>query len=131
MNKENVLDILLGEALERLDRAAGKVREIPELDENTNNKNLGRAIVEIWEVRERMYQHWPELKLSFVSEIEEDENRYYTLASLLAEGLKHEKAGNLKEAESAYQNVRKVSSYGYFKMQAEAGLYRLIEKKGS
>ncbi len=125
------LDILLGEALERLDAAAGLVRAIPGLDDTTNLRDLGRAIWHSWEVRERLYRQWPRLRPDFVAESQADPQRYERMQELVARAIAAEEVGSLEAAEAAFQELRATSSYGYFKLQAEAGLFRLQERKGA
>ena len=123
-------DLLLGEALECMDKAAGEVREIIAVNQKDCLRRLGRAIAELWEIREAIYGIRPDLKRDFVQEYEQDKERYEKLHHKHKQADLAEKQGELELARRLYQELLDTSGFGFFHLVAEAGLYRVskIEK---
>jgi len=119
------LDLLLGEALECILGASGEVREINTLDQQQTLMRLGRAVSELWGVRENIYHLKPDLKRDFVREYEQDEERFEKLNDIQKRAHEAEKNGAVDNAMSLYQELLVTSRFGYFRLLAEAGLYRL------
>jgi len=124
------LDLLLGEALECMDEAAGEVREIIAVNQKDCLRRLGRAIAELWEIREEIYGVRPDLKRDFAEEYEQDKERYEKLQQQHKRAAVAEKQGELELARKLYQELLDTSGFGFFRLVAEAGLYRVskIEK---
>ena len=118
------LDLLLGEALESMDQAAGEVREIIAVNQKDCLRRLGRAIAELWEIREEIYGTRPDLKRDFAEEYEQDKERYETLQRQHKRAAVAEKQGDLELARKLYQELLDTSGFGFFRLVAEAGLYR-------
>jgi hypothetical protein len=118
------LDALIGEALECADDAAGVVRDLQFAPVDRHLKKIGEAIVALWEVRDALYKACPELKRDFVAEYELDESRYNALLAIQNEADEAEKRGRVAEAARLYQNLLAEAKFGYFKLCAEAGIYR-------
>jgi hypothetical protein len=121
---ENI-DLLIGQALEHIDEAAGEIKEIGLISQKDQLMRLGRAICELWEVREEIYKIKPEIKRDFVKEHSENKQRFENLSALFNKGFEAEKNGDIEEAGSAYGELLNISKFGYFKSLAEAGLYRV------
>jgi hypothetical protein len=119
------LDLLLGEALECIVKASSEVRGIDKIGAEEALKHFGKAITELWHVRETIYRLKPELKRDFVREYEEGKVRYEELTELLERASQAEGNSNFKAAMKLYQELRQTSRFGYFRMMAEAALYRL------
>ena len=121
------LDALVGEALECLNEAVQSVRALQIAPVDDNVDKLGAAIVEVWEVRQRLYALRPDLKRDFVVEYEVNVKRYETLSKVHEEAAAAEREGNLAQATSLYRKLLHESQFGFFKLCAEAGLYRLSD----
>jgi hypothetical protein len=119
------LDLVLGEALEAIEEASNEVRGIETVDAKEALKHLGKAVTELWHVRETIYSLKPELKRDFVQEYEKDKVRYEELSMLRESARQAEEQPDLDTAVKIYEELRQTSRFGYFRMIAEAGLYRL------
>ncbi len=118
------LDLLLGEALEYIVESSNEVRKINLLDQNQTLMRLGRAVCELWEVRDNIYQLRPDIKRDFVQEYEKDEQRFEKLNDLHKRAYEAETNAAIDEAIKLYKELLSTSSFGYFRLLAEAGLYR-------
>lgn len=123
------LDLLIGDALERLVDASDKVRNIRQIDNKQYRMKLGRIIAEIWILREELYGIDPDIKRDFVREHENDKERYEGLDKLHSKATEMEKSGDDPYAVKLYQELYEKSQFGYFRLLAEAGLYRVLTKK--
>lgn len=119
------LDLLLGEALECIVQAADEVRDIDIDNRKEILMRLGTATSELWGIREILYKINSSLKRDFVREFEHDKERFENLNELQINAYKAEKNGDLDYAMSIYQKLLKISRFGYFRLLAEAGLYRV------
>jgi hypothetical protein len=129
MSSYEHLDALLGEALECIIEAAGEVREIIGLNKKESLMSLGRATSELWKVRDGIYSIRPELKRDFVQEREQDKVRYEKLGELHNREYAAERTGQIDSAIVLYGELLNVSCYGFFRLVAEAALYRLSQAK--
>ena len=120
------LDVLLGESLEQLMDAASEIRGLDELDQKAAVKHIGMAVLELWEVREEIYRLHPTLKRDFVREYEQDKERYESLNELFKRAAEFEDAMEMDSARRLYQELLRKSRFGYFRLLAEAGLYRVM-----
>jgi hypothetical protein len=118
-------DALLGEALECLVEAVQSVRSMPLAPVDENVDKLAIAIEQIWEVRTRLYALKPELKRDLVVESETDPARYQALSEIHQRAARAEGEGNRAEAVALYRKLLDESKFGFFKLCAEAALYRL------
>jgi hypothetical protein len=121
------LDLLLGEALECIVKASKEVRGIDTVDSEEALRHFGKAITELWHVRETIYSLRPELKRDFVREYENGKLRYEELSELRERAGEAEGNSDLESAKKLYQELRQTSRFGYFRLIAEAALYRLSE----
>lgn len=128
MSKDAHLDALLGEALECLNEAVQSVRALHVDPVAENVDKLAAAIVEIWEVRTRLYALKPDLKRDFVIESEVDPSRYEALGKIHEEAARAEHEGNHGKAIALYRSLLQDAKFGFFKLCAEAALYRLRER---
>ena len=118
-------DLLLGEALECLNEAAGEIKALsPSFGKNAL-KRIGRSICELWEARDDLYKIWPDLRRDFVKEYSEDQLRYENLSKILNAATNAEMEGDTYSATKHFKELLQVSCFGFFKLLAEAGLYRL------
>ncbi len=119
------LDLVLGEALERIIEAVQEVRDLAFPDEKGVVRDLGMAINMLWEVREVAYKIKPELKRDFVREIEQDKTRWEELNEIALKAGTAERDGEIDQAVSFFNKLLTTSHFGYFRLLAEAGLYRV------
>jgi hypothetical protein len=124
MSNPKYLDALIGQALECIDEAAREIRELPLEPTNVHVRKIGNAVLELWELRDALYKVHPEIKRDLVVESEMDEARFEALSSLHAEALAAESAGRVREAAATFERLQTDASFGFFKLCAEAGLYR-------
>jgi len=119
------LDLLLGQALECVDEAAHEVRElgIPEREEFL--RYIGSVVGQLWGVREILYKIKPELKRDFVKEIEQNKTRWEELHEIALKAGTAEGNGKINDAMNLFNELLTTSRFGYFRLIAEAGLYRL------
>jgi hypothetical protein len=118
------LDAVIGEALECANEAAAQVRELNFAPLDRHLKSLGHAISSLWEVREALYRAHPEVKRDFVAEFENDELRFNALSALHDRACDAERCGNHTEAAELFKQLHEQSKFGFFKLCAEAGLFR-------
>jgi hypothetical protein len=118
------LDALIGEALECADESAREIRELPLAPVDQHLKKVGAAIVALWEVRDALYKVHPDAKRDFVAEYEVDEARYEALLLLQDQALNAERSGQTAEAATLFRKLYDEARFGYFKLCAEAGLFR-------
>jgi hypothetical protein len=118
------LDAVIGEALECANEAALEVRELGLAPVDRHLKSIGHAINALWEVREALYKAHPEVKRDFVAESEVDEARFNALCALHDRACETERAGNQAEAATLFKQLLQESKFGFFKLCAEAGLFR-------
>jgi hypothetical protein len=123
------LDLLIGEAIECMDGAAGEIRNLSLYNQKELLKKIGLSIYELWEVRNSIYEIKPELKRDFINEYEQDKARYEELSKLHRQARAAEKAGEALSARNLYQKLMDVSSFGFFRLLAEAGLYRVSQSE--
>ena len=128
MDKLEHIDLLLGESLECMVEAASELRSIEETDHDKKRRRIGRAIVELWEVRDAIYKNRPDLKRDFVKEQQEDKQRFDELNNLFHKALSFEQDKNNEPAVQLFKELLERSKAGYFTLLAEAGLYRLSQK---
>jgi hypothetical protein len=119
------LDMLLGQTLECLNEAAGQVRELELEPVKDNLMYIGRAIEEVWGLRERLYAMHPEVKRDFVQESEADPTRFEALTQVLTRASEDEAAGRLDAAADGYRRLLGEAQFGFFRRCAEAGLFRV------
>jgi hypothetical protein len=115
---------LIGEALECATEAGRKVRELGLEPPSSYLHKIGVAVHELWEIRDALYKLHPDIKRDFVSESEVDEIRFNALTALHAEALAAEADGRIAEAAAKFQQLLADSKFGFFKLCAEAGLWR-------
>jgi hypothetical protein len=118
------LDALIGEALECADDAAGVIRDLELSPVDRHLKKIGEAILALWEVRDALYKAHPEVKRDFVAEYEVNEARYNALLAIQNDAAQAEKVGHTEEAARLYQRLLYEAKFGFFKLCAEAGMYR-------
>lgn len=123
------LDLVLGEALERIVEAVQEVRKISIPDEKGAVRDLGMAINMLWGVREALYKIKPELKRDLVREIEQDKPRWEELNDIALKAAFAEENGDIDEATDLLHKLLTSSRFGYFRLLAEAGLYRVSKRK--
>ncbi len=70
------LDLLLGQALECMEEAANEIRALSLLKQKEMIKHIGRSIVELWEVRDVIYEIKPDIKRDFANEFSNDKQRF-------------------------------------------------------
>lgn len=118
------LDFFLGEALGNLMFAVGQVRALDLPASKDHLFCIGRAVNQLWMVREALHAARPDMEPAYAREMREDRARYDELMQLC------EKAGTAEEnqdAESAHALYRELSTCagrGWFVMIGEAGMYR-------
>ena len=77
-----------------------------------------------------MYALRPDLKRDFVVESEVNVERYDTLSKVFEAAALAEREGNLEQATVLFRKLLDESKFGFFKLCAEAGLYRLGNVRG-
>ncbi len=122
------LDTLLGEICELLSESANEIRGIQEMESKTNLRKVGNAIVEMWNIREEIYKISPTMKRDFVVERQQNKIRYETLKKICLAAEENERAGMMDAAYDLYKNLHKQSCFGFFRLRAEAGMYRTERK---
>jgi len=124
------LDFLLGEALENIMEAAREVRELHSADTKERLKLLGTATFQLWQIRDAIYRLNPELKRDFVREYEQDKERYEELMKSVNAAVQAERGSHPETAMKLYEQLMRTSRFGFFRMVAEAGLYRISKTLG-
>jgi hypothetical protein len=130
MARRKSLDLLLGEALEDLQEAGGVARAIPNFDSKFVLRAVGKAIVDIWDVREKLHGAEPGLKPEFVGLHESDPELCDRLFDHLQKAQEAESQKEKSEAKQLYEDLLSTSPIGFFKTHAQAGLYRLMRGGG-
>lgn len=127
MDKLEHIDLLLGESLECMVEAASELKSIEESDHNNKVRRIGRAIIELWEVRDAIYKTRPDLKRDFVKERQEDKQRFEELNDLFHKAISCEQNNDKESAVELFIELLEKSKAGYFTLLAESGLYRLSQ----
>jgi hypothetical protein len=122
----NELDLLLGESLEFLVKAAHEAKNTELEKKNQIRMNIGRITAEIWEIRNYLYDCDPTLKTDLVKECEQNQERSDKLTVIQNRAYELEQKGDIESAFSLYSELLKRSKFGYFRRIAEAGLYRTM-----
>jgi hypothetical protein len=123
------LDLLLGEALENMMGAAGEIRALDTEYTEEFIKHIGMATLELWQIRDRIYSLYPDITRDFVTESEKDWPRYEKLTELFHRAYGAEDQGDCASAQALYKELLSSGHYGWFKLLAEAGLYRTRDKE--
>ncbi len=123
------LDLLLGEALENMMGAAQEIRALNTQKTKEYLRHIGMATGELWAIREDVYSFRPDITRDFVTESRSDPPRYEKLSELHLRAGVAEEEGDVVSARALYTELRNSSSYGWFKLLAEAGLYRTSKQK--
>jgi hypothetical protein len=121
------LDLLLGEALENMMGAAAEIRALNTEYTKEGIKHIGMATLELWQIRDHIYSVRPDIKRDFVAEHERDPQRFEELNDLHISAGTAEERGDIALARTLYNDLLHRSRYGWFKLLAEAGLYRTSE----
>ena len=79
-------------------------------------------------MRNAIYEIKPEIKREFVIEYLNDRQRYEDLRIIHMEAFEAEEAADYEKAIKKYDELLSKSEYGFFKLVAEAGLYRSINQ---
>ena len=127
VDKLEHIDLLLGESLECMVEAASELKSFDEGDPDKKIRRIGRAIVELWEVRDAIYRTRPDLKRDFVKEQQEDKQRFDELNDLFHRAISSEQNKDKESAVVLFKELLEKSKAGYFTLLAEAGLYRLSQ----
>lgn len=117
-------DSLLGESLEKLIEASDEIMEIHDFENRAILKKIGKIVSLLWNIREDIYEIRPDLKRDFVVEYEEDRERFESLNELNKSAIIAEKKGDFGNANKLYEDLLNRANFGYFRLIAEAGLYR-------
>jgi hypothetical protein len=128
MTTRKSLDLLLAEALEDLQAAAGTARAIPNFDFKPVLRTIGAATVSIWDVRKTLHDAEPDLRPEFVGLQESDPELCDRLFDQLDRAAQAEDRRDTSEAKRLYEGLLSTSPIGFFKTQAQAGLYRLTQR---
>ena len=123
------LDLLLGQALECIEEAASEIRELSLVKQKEMLKHIGRSIVELWEVRDHIYDIRPDIERDFSKEYSKDQQRFEDLNLIQRKAAEAEKGGDYELAINIYNDLLLKSKYGFFKLLSEAGLYRSMALK--
>ena len=107
-----------------MDEATGEIKTLSIFNQKDLLKHIGHSIVELWEVRDAIYEIKPDIKRDFVTEYSNDKQRYEDLSDLHKKAVKSEEAGDYESAINLYNELLLKSKYGFFKLLAESGLYR-------
>jgi hypothetical protein len=123
------LDLLIGQALECIEEAASGINELSLVKQKKMLKHIGRSIVELWEVRDLIYEIRPDIKRDFAKEYSKDQQRFEYLNLIQRKAAEAEKGGDYELAINIYSDLLSKSKYGFFKLLSEAGLYRSMALK--
>ena len=123
------LDLLLGQALECMDEAAGEIKALSVINQKDWLKHIGHSIVELWELRDAIYEIKPDLKRDFVIEYSNDKQRYEDLNLIQQSAAKAEDSDDYASAINHYKDLLEKSKVSFFKLIAEAGLYRCVNRQ--
>ena len=123
------IDLLLGQALECIEKAASEIRELSLSKQEEMLKHMGRSIVELWEVRDVIYDIRPDIKRDFAKEFSNDKQRFEDLNVIQKMAAEAERSGDYDLSINIYNDLLSKSKYGYFQLIAEAGLYRSMTLK--
>lgn len=118
------LDFLLGEALGNIMRACGQVTTLDLQKSGKHLSHMGKAIYELWEVREVLHSMRPDIEPAYIREMDSDPVRYEELKQLREKAGSAEENGEAGSAHVLYAELLSRSRQGWFRMLAEAGLYR-------
>jgi hypothetical protein len=121
------LDLLLGEALENMIGAVAEIRALNTQKTEEHLRRIGRVTTELWAIREDVYSVRPDITHDFVTELRMDPPRFEKLDELHQRAGVAEEEGDVVSARALYVELLRNSPYGWFRLLAEAGLYRTSE----
>lgn len=119
------VDEYMGEGVMYFDTSVFLLRQTEKPFSEENILHIGHIIFGFWSVREAIFTEYPELKPEGVRLIFEDEELFNELTDLLYFGLDHEQVGELAEARRNYEALLAKTDGRYYRIFAEAGLYRI------
>ena len=125
------LDLLLGEALENMMGAAREIRALNTEKMKEYIKHIGMATGELWAIREDIRSFLPDITRDFETEARSDPPRYWKLSELHQRANVAEEQGDFVLAQALYNELLNTGHYGWFRLLAEAGLYRTSEEKNA
>jgi hypothetical protein len=118
------LESMLELASRALTHGAPEIQDIPEL-ERKNLLSIGNCLVEISNIRDRIYKIDPELKPKHMELYHSDELTYNMLDNLVAQALSAEEKEDLARAKEKFTELLSCSDLVHFQTIAQAGLYRV------
>jgi hypothetical protein len=111
--------------------AADEIRSLGEPERKKYLRQIGRATTELWAIREDVYSVRPDITRDFVTESKSDPIRFERLDELNQRARVAEKEADVVSARALYRELWRSSPYVWFRLLADAGLYRTSESKGS
>jgi len=128
-DQARIIEMLLIEALERICQVPPIVKNVDELNSKEIGLKIGHAICELHDVRDELYKCWPDLKPEIAKEVEDNFDLFMERSKEIEKAFEFEESGRLEEAEVLFEEVRNKAESKHFKVQAEAALFRIMEKK--
>jgi hypothetical protein len=125
------LDLLLGEALENMMGAAQEIRALDTEKTKEYLRHIGMATGELWAIREDIRSFRPDITREFETESRSDPPRYEKLSELHQRAGVAEEQGDFVLARALYNELLNTGHYGWFRLLAEAGLYRTLKEKNA
>lgn len=118
------IDIFIGEILNILQNISYELSKSNDKDLVEASKHMAYFIPEIWNERGKLYNKFPNLKTDILHEFKQDKLRFELLYDINKKAFEYENKQEFKKAYSSYKKLFKMSQFGYFKLLAEAGMFR-------
>ena len=116
---------LLRVASNLLDQAASEIREGKLEPVRGNIEHIGRALAEICDIRQKVYEVRPDLKPAYLSEPSPNSEANRLFARFMLEASELEDAGRTIEAVEKYKEFLAIETSGLHREIAECEIMRL------
>lgn len=122
---DNLLKNLLLQILEDLSVSAGLIRQCDYLDQEESLKIIGEALFNIGNLQDELTGSNLKSMPSISQEFDGKYDSYRRLQNILNEACDFEELKEYIKAKNKYEQLLNESDRGYFKIFAEAGLFRV------
>lgn len=123
------LDLILGQVLAYITEVAIEIKELSLYNQKDLLKQLSRTMDGLWKVRDEIFNIKPEIRRDFINEYQDNKQRYENLKDIQKKAIEAMVNNDIESAIRHYRDLLEKSKYGYFKLIAEAGLYRLANQQ--
>jgi len=115
--------------LNDLNEAAGIAGRVVGIEGSAVKREVADAMMKIWKIRDKLYAIDPQAKPDFVALSESNPAECDAMFGKLDAAHAAEKQGSVELARRLYRELRSESRIEFFKVHAEAGLFRIQSRE--